>query len=68
MDGNAGWDCARWSKPLSLAEQDEGCPVHLHIPQLIPGEVIDSDESAETITYRLHTGVIWTDGAHDEAA
>lgn len=66
MDGNAGWDCARWSKPLSLAEQDEGCPVHLHIPQLIPGEVIASDEAAETITYRLHTGAIWIDGAHDQ--
>jgi len=63
MDGNAGWDCARWSKPLSLAEQDEGCPAHLYIPDLVPGEVEEVDEAAETIRYRLRNGETWTDGA-----
>ena len=63
MDGNAGWDCSRWQKPLSLAEQDEGCPAHLYIPQTLVGyEQIDSDETAETITYRKPNGTVWIDG------
>jgi hypothetical protein len=65
MDGNAGWDCSRWSKPLSLEEQDEGCPAHLFVPQLVPGEFVDSDPDAETITYKLRSGRLWTDGAND---
>lgn len=62
MDGNAGWDCARWSKPLSLAEQDAGCEAHLFVPSLVPGEQLDYDAEAETVTYRLATGEIWVDG------
>ena len=62
LDGNAGWDCARWSKPLSLPEQDEGCPAQLYIPALVPGEVEEVDEAAETIRYRLRNGETWTDG------
>lgn len=62
LDGNAGWDCARHSKPLSLAEQDEGCPAMLYIPSLVPGEQIDCDEERETITYRMRDGSIWVDG------
>jgi len=64
MDGNAGWDCARWSKPLSLAEQDAGCPSHLYIPAILVGyEQVDVDEAEETITYRTPTGELWVDGA-----
>ena len=63
MTGNAGWDCARWVKPLSLEEQDVGCEAHLFVPQIVPGEVIDSDPEAETVSYKLHTGELWTDGA-----
>lgn len=66
MDGNAGWDCARWSKPLSLAEQDEGCPAHLYVPALVVGaEQVDFDEAAETITYRLASGELWVDGVSE---
>ncbi|RWO08209.1 oxidoreductase [Mesorhizobium sp.] len=65
MDGNAGWDCARWSKPLSLEEQDAGCPTHLFIPALVPGELVSTDQDNETITYRLRSGKLWTDGADD---
>lgn len=69
LDGNAGWDCARWSKPLSLAEQDEGCPAHLYVPQLVVGaEQVDFDEEAETITYLLPTGETWVDGAAEKKA
>lgn len=60
------WSCGRWSKPLSLAEQAEGCPAHLTLPGLIPGEQIDSDEAAETVTYKLRSGRLWVDGAAND--
>lgn len=63
MDGNAGWDCSRWSKPVSFDEQKAACPAHLFIPALVPGEQIDVDEENETITYRLRAGGLWVDGA-----
>ncbi|MGM4911466.1 oxidoreductase [Rhizobium sp. 768_B6_N1_8] len=67
LDGNAGWDCARWSKPLSLDEQDAGCPAHLFLPSLMVGwEQVDCDEEAETITYRSPAGDIYVDGATTE--
>jgi hypothetical protein len=66
-DGGS-WSCARFSKPLSIAEQAAGCPAHLTIPGLVAGEQIDADEDAETVTYRMHDGRIWTDGATEEAA
>lgn len=59
------WSCARWGKPLSIDEQKAGCPAHLHLPGLVPGELVDSDEEDETVTYRLHNGRIWVDGAND---
>lgn len=64
MDGNAGWDCARWQKPLSLAEQDAGCPAHLFIPSMLAGfEQLDVDPEAETITYLRPDGTTYVDGA-----
>lgn len=62
MDGDAHWSCARFAKPLSFDEQKVGCPAHLFIPAMVPGELIDSDEEAETVTYRLGNGEIWVDG------
>ncbi|QWY83265.1 putative exonuclease RecB type protein [Rhizobium phage RHph_X2_25] len=67
MDGNAGWDCSRWSKPLSLTEQDAGCPAHLFVPSMLAGyEQIDCDPDAETITYRMPSGKIFVDGASND--
>lgn len=57
------WSCARFSKPLSLDEQRDGCPAHLFLPSLIPGEQTDVDSDAETITYRRPDGTLWIDGA-----
>jgi len=68
MGGDAHWSCARWSKPLSVDEQKAGCPAHLHIPALVPGELIDSDDEAETVTYRLRNGKTWIDGAANDNA
>lgn len=63
-DGNAGWDCSRHSKPLSLAEQDAGCPAHLYIPLMLSGmDQVDCSEEDETITYRRADGSLWVDGA-----
>ncbi|MER9911673.1 oxidoreductase [Mesorhizobium sp. M0050] len=69
MGGDAHWSCSRWSKPLSVDEQKAACPAHLHLPALVPGDVIETNEDAETVTYRLGNGKIWIDGGqHDEAA
>lgn len=62
MGGDAHWSCARWSKPLSVEEQKAGCPAHLFLPGLVPGELVDADEEAETLTYRLKNGDVWVDG------
>lgn len=64
--GDAEWSCARWGKPLSLDEQRAGCPAHLYLPALVPGEVLDADEAAETVTYRLPDGREWIDGSGKE--
>lgn len=61
-DGNAGWDCSRHSKPLSLPEQNEGCENHLFLPAIVPGEQVDANEEDETVTYKLKSGVEWVDG------
>jgi hypothetical protein len=56
--------CAHLDKPLTPLEQRDGaiCPTHLHLPDLIPGEQIDADPEAMTITYRMVDGSTWTDG------
>jgi len=61
--GDAAWSCARWAKPLGMDEQRQGCGAHLYIPALVPGEMLDADEEAETITYRLGDGRKWVDGS-----
>lgn len=62
MSGDAAWSCARWAKPISTNEQREGCAHHLFVPDLVPGEQVDVDEDAETITYTLLDGRTWIDG------
>jgi len=68
MHGDAAWSCARWAKPLTTDEQRAACEAHLFIPDLVPGELIDADEVAETITYRLADGRMWTDGREPSPA
>lgn len=63
-DSNAGWSCGRHSRPISLDEQDVGCPSQLLIPGLVVnGRQVDSDQEAETITYEMNDGTTWVDGA-----
>ena len=56
------WHCARHDRDLTVEDQRAGCPNHLYLPSLVPGEQIDADEAAETVTYRLPSGALWTDG------
>lgn len=60
------WSCAKWHKPLSIEEQGVGCGSHLYLPGLIPGEQIDCDEAAGTVTYRMRNGAVWVDGAAND--
>lgn len=69
MGGDADWSCARWNKPLSIDEQRAGCPAHLYLPGMVPGEQVSVDEESETVTYRLNNGREWVDGqARNEEA
>lgn len=66
MDGNGRWSCARWDRDIGTEEQRVGCPHHLFLPALVPGEQIDATEAGglpDTVTYRLADGSRWTDGA-----
>ncbi|MBP7243215.1 hypothetical protein [Amaricoccus sp.] len=62
--------CMRFDEPRSPQRQQEGrdCPAHLYLPALVPGEQIDADPEAETVTYRMQSGAIWVDGATEETA
>jgi hypothetical protein len=62
MTGNGDWSCARHNKPLTFDEQKSACANHLYDPIFVNAEQIDSDELAETVTYRLPSGEIWIDG------
>lgn len=61
MDVNADWACTRFQRALSLDDQKQGCPAHLNIPETVPGEQVDCDPAAGTITYKID-GVTWVDG------
>ncbi len=63
MGGDAHWSCARWSKPLSAAEQKSACGAHLTLPGMVPGELLEVDEDDETISYKMRDGSVWVDGA-----
>lgn len=62
-DGNG--KCARFGAVLDPATQKAGCecPAHLFLPSLVPGEQIDASDTGETVTYKLRSGEVWTDGA-----
>lgn len=63
MDGDAAWDCSRWNKPLSVAEQKAACDSHLYIPDLVPGEQVDVDEEREQVIYKMPDSTTYIDGA-----
>jgi len=56
------WQCEKHSKPLNRDEQLAGCEGHLFNPCFVPGEQIDADPDAGTITYALDNGETFIDG------
>ena len=56
------WHCHKHQVDLSIEDQRAGCPNHLFLPTLVPGEQVDADERSETVTYRLPGDVEWVDG------
>lgn len=66
MDGEGRWRCERWNRVLTADDQRAGCPKHLFLPDLVPGDQIDADEETETVAYLLTRGDFanseWADG------
>jgi hypothetical protein len=62
QDGDGRWSCDRHKRDLSREDQEAGCPNHLFIPALIPGEQDDADEAGEWVSYRMADGSVWRDG------
>lgn len=55
------WWCTHWEKFLTVAEQKAGCPKHLFLPSLMPGEQIDANEQERWIAYQMADGSSWMD-------
>lgn len=55
------WHCERWGKAITPEEQAVGCPAHLFVPELVPGEQINVLD--ETVIYTMRDGSVWIDGA-----
>lgn len=66
LDGDGLWTCARFEIELTPEGQAAGCPHHIYIPDLVPGEQTDADIENETVTYRLFSGVEFVDGLNPE--
>lgn len=61
-----GWHCARWDQMIDVSTQRQGCPKHLFIPDLVPGEVVDAGE--DHVVYRMRDGGTWVNDAREVAA
>lgn len=59
------WQCERFGKDLTIEEQKAGCPAHLYLPDLVPGEQIDAGE--DWVSYRMKDGAEWRDGVKEIA-
>ena len=59
------WTCARFGKDLSIDEQKAGCPAHLYLPELVPGEQIDAGD--DWVAYKMADGSTWRDGVAEAA-
>lgn len=56
-----GWKCELYNKSLDLEVQKRGCESHLFVPDLIPGEQINSGPN--WVEYVMGDGTVWTDQA-----
>lgn len=62
---NGEWLCSRWGKKITTEEQIAGCQVHIYLPGLVPGEVVNADEKG--ILYRMPDGSEYFDGEVKDA-
>lgn len=60
-----GWHCARWNGMIGPKEQRCGCPSHLYVPDLVPGEAVDAGD--DWVEYRMPDGTRWINGVRPEA-
>lgn len=58
---NGAWKCEHHQKELSLQEQADGCDSHLFVPDLIPGEQVNSGPN--WVEYKMKGGTVWIDVA-----
>lgn len=56
----ARWHCDRFGKDLSVDEQRDGCPAHLYLPDVVPGQQTDAGD--DWVSYILRDGQAWRDG------
>ena len=62
-DGDQLWKCNRWNKTITILEQVKGCSLHLYMPALFPGRLIE--DHGVIVRYFTPDGVeIWN--AEDE--
>jgi hypothetical protein len=61
----ARWHCARFDKLLTVEDQKVGCPAHLYLPDLVPGEQIDAGD--DWVSYKMADGSTWRDGVAEAA-
>lgn len=54
--------CNLHNRELTYRDQQQGCPQHLFLPSLVPGEQLDADEDGRWIKYRLRDGSEWING------
>lgn len=59
---NGSWTCDLHFVTLDEATQRAGCGKHLYIPALVPGEQVDADIIAGTVTYTMPDATEWRDG------
>lgn len=62
VDG--GWRCERHQARLSEADQRAGCPHHLYLPPLVPGQQVGAGE--DWVEYQLSDGGRWRDRGFDK--
>lgn len=60
VDGGK-WHCVIKGE-LARDDVAKGCPLHLYVPDLVPGEQIDADPERLTVTYAMPGGGEWVDG------
>ena len=56
-----GWRCELHDKFLNVEAQAQGCGSHLYVPDLIPGEQVNSGPN--WVEYKMGDGSVWIDKA-----